>query len=195
MPLTNPERPRQESAEARVEAPKKIEGGIRIVNVAEVAQRFEAGQRAEAKRAELTEQSARGDIAKAKEAAAKFTNPALISRLMAEIAPKERVAQKAAADRETSTLKAVEAGAVAELVKLEKDQAAMDAWERTREQEAAKLNAELKQNPENAQARARMAEVKVQLDTAMNLGAAKQRLLEWNRAQQAPRVEAPRMAA
>ncbi|MEK7481470.1 MAG: hypothetical protein AAB633_01875 [Patescibacteria group bacterium] len=196
MPLASPEmRPRQENAEARIEAPKKIEGGVRIVRLDEVAERFAAGQRAEATRAELTERVAREEIGKAQELARRFNNPALASRLLAEAGPKERVAQKAAADREMSTLKAAEAGAVAELVKIEKDQAAMDAWERTREQEAAKLNAELKQNPENKQARARTAEIKVQLDTAMNLGAAKQRLLEWNRAQQQPRVEAPRMAA
>lgn len=195
MPLTNPERPRQENAEARVEAPRKIEGGVRIVNVAEVAARFEAGQRAEAQRAELTERVARDEVGKARELARKFNNPALASRLLAEVGPKERVAQKSAADRETAMLKATEAGAVAELVKLEKDPAALEQWERGLEKEAAQLNAELKQSPDNAQARARLAEVRVKLNTAMDLPTAKQRLLDWNRAQQAPRVEAQRMAA
>lgn len=195
MPLTNPERPRQENAEARVEAPRKIEGGVRIVNVAEVAARFEAGQRAEAQRAELTERVARDEVGKARELARKFNNPALASRLLAEVGPKERVAQKSAADRETAMLKATEAGAVAELVKLEKDPATLEQWERGLEKEAAQLNAELKQSPDNAQARARLAEVRVKLNTAMDLPTAKQRLLDWNRTQQAPRVEAPRMAA
>lgn len=195
MPLTNPERPRQENAEARVEAPKKIEGGIRIVDVAEVAARFEAGQRAEAQRAELAEQSARADMVKAKEGAARFKNPGLISRLLAEVAPKERVAQRSAADRETATLKATEARAAGELIKIEKDPAALDAWERTREKEAGDLKEALKENPENRQARARLAEVTVELNTVMNLPKVKQELLNWNRAQQQPRVEAPRMAA
>ncbi|MEK7532362.1 MAG: hypothetical protein AAB579_02030 [Patescibacteria group bacterium] len=197
MPLQSPDiaRPRQEVAEASHEVPKKIEGGIRIVNVVEVAARFEAGQRAEAQRAELTEQSARSDMAKAKEAAGKFNNPALISRLLAEIAPKERVAQKSAADRETATLKATEARAAGELLKIEKDQPALDAWERTREQEASALQKELKLDPDNKQARDRLAQVTVELNTVMNLPKVKQELLNWNRAQQPPRAEAPRMAA
>lgn len=195
MPLTNPERPRQENAEARVEAPRKIEGGIRIVNVAEVAARFEAGQRAEAQRAELTEQSARADMAKAKEGAARFQNPALISRLLAEVAPKERVAQKSAADRETAMEGATQARAAGELIKIEKDQPALDAWERTREKEAGDLQKALKENPDNKQARDRLAQVTVELNTVMNLPKVKQELLDWNRAQQAPRVEAQRMAA
>lgn len=195
MTLPNPDIPRQENAEAKVEAPRKIEGGIRIVNVAEVAARFEAGQRAEAQRAELTEQSARSDMAKAKEGAARFQNPALISRLLAEMAPKERVAQKSAADRETATLKATEARAAGELLKIEKDQAAMDAWERTREKEAGDLQKALKENPENKQARDRLAQVTVELNTVMNLANVKQELLNWNRSQQPPRAEALRMAA
>lgn len=194
MPLTSPERPRQESAEASREAPRKLEGGIRIVNVAEVAARFEAGHRADAQRAELTEQSARSDIAKAKEAAGKFNNPALISRLLAEVAPKERVALSEAAKRETATLKATEARAAGELLKIEKDQAALDAWEQTREKEAGALQKELKLDPDNKQARDRLAQVTVELNTVMNLAKVKQELLDWNRAQQ-PRPEAPRMAA
>lgn len=195
MPLTNPERPRQENAEAKVEAPRKIEGRIRIVNVVEVAARFEAGQRAEAQRAELTEQVARADIVKAQEMARRFTNPALVSRLLAEVGPKKMVADRAAADRETATLKATEARAAGELLTIEKDQAAMDAWERTREKEAGDLQKALKENPENKQARDRLAQVTVELNTVMNLANVTQKLLDWNRAQQAPRVEAPRMAA
>lgn len=199
MPLGNPEafRPQQETKERSPEA-KRMEG-VRIVRVDEVAERFAAMQHAEGERARLTEEVARQDVALARETAAKFQNPTLRAKLLAEAGPKERVAQKSAADRETAILLATEAGAVVELVKLEKDPAAFEQWERGLEKEAAQLSAELKQSPENTQAKARLAEIKVKLDTAMDLPAAKHRLLEWNRAQQQPRqlagVEAMRMAA
>ena len=196
MPLTSPERPRQENAEAHVEASRKIDGGPRIVRLDEVAARREAAAQAEARTAELTEAAARADVAHAKELAGKFNNQALVSRLLAEAGPKEYVAQRAAAARESASEKATQARVFGELVKIEKDPAALDAWERTREQEAAKLNQDLKTNPENKQAKARLGQIKIELDTAMNIAGIKQEMLDWNRAQAPkPRVEAPRMAA
>lgn len=186
--------PTQETAEAnKVEAPRKIEGGIRIVNVAEVAARFEAGERKKAEMAELTEQAARNDMAKSREIAARSQNPTLRSQLLAEVGTKERVAQKSAADRETATLKATEARAAGELIKIGNDQAALDAWERPREKEAGDLQKALKENPENKQARDRLAHVTLELKTVNNLPKVKQELLDWNRTQQKPRAEAPRM--
>ena len=191
MPLTNPERPRQE-AEARVEAAPKKEG-FKVVRLEDVAVRREAAAQAEVKKQELTEKVARDEMAQARETAAK--NPGVASRILAEAGPKERVAQKAAAEREMAVQKVTEARAAKELIHMEQDPAAMDAWERTREKEAGDLNKELKQNPENKQARDRLAQVTVELNTVMNLANIKQELSNWDRAQRQPRVEAPRIAA
>lgn len=197
MPLGNPEvfRPTQE----RPPEARKIEG-VRIVRVDEVAERFAAMQQVEAQRFSMQERVAEDDMQAVAERRQKFgSNAVLVAEFGKLIENKKGERLEAAAGREGAELKAAEGRAVAELVKLEKDPAALEQWERGLEKEAAQLNAELKQSPDNAQARARLAEIKVQLDIAMDLPAAKQRMLEWNRAQQLPRPpaggEAPRMAA
>lgn len=195
MPLSNPEtfRPQQETQERPPEA-RKIEG-VRIVRVDEVAEQFAVRQRAEARQFQMQEQVAADDIQAIAERRQRLGGNAVLAAEFGKLIDgKNGERMKAAAGREGAELKAAEGRTVAELVKLEKDPVALEQWERGLEKEAAQLSAELKQSPDNAQVKARLAEVKVKLDTAMDLPAAKQRLLDWNRAQQ-PRVEALRMAA